>query len=120
MADDFVQLAPDGDGKKIDTVTVTTDAGSVERQRVTIDNLADQTGTWDYHAGASGTVTCSAGEKILGIAAHASSGGATMTINGGDSVPVPIGGIGIQPQGNITAPTIVFTGTDSYFIEFVT
>lgn len=36
MADDFVQVAPDSTGKKIDNTTETTGAGSVERQRVSV------------------------------------------------------------------------------------
>lgn len=120
MSDDFVQVAPDGGGKRIDTVEVTTDAGLVERQRVTIDNIASQQGVWAYHAGMAGTVTCASGERVLGIAAHAAGSGGTVTINGGDAVPVPTGAsIAIAPSGNLVAPVIVFTGTDSFFVEVV-
>lgn len=121
MSDDaYVQLQPDGAGKKIDVVTVTTDAGEVDRQRVTIDNIASQTGTWGYHAGVSGTVVCASGERLLGVACHATGSGATVAINGGDSVPVPPGAsLAIAPLGNLVAATIVMSGTDSFFIEVV-
>lgn len=36
MADDFVQVAPDSSGKKIDNTTVTTGAGEVYRQATSI------------------------------------------------------------------------------------
>lgn len=76
-------------------------------------------GSWAYYAGASGTVTVSAGQRVIGIAAHATTAG-SMTINGGASVPIPANvGLAIAPNGNLVAPTIVFTGTDSYFVEVV-
>lgn len=40
MGDDFVQVAPDSTGKKIDNTTVTTGVGTVERQRVSIGDAA--------------------------------------------------------------------------------
>ena len=81
--------------------------------------LSNQSGTWAYYAGTSGTVNVSAGQRVIGIAAHSTVGG-SMTINGGASITIPANsGISIAPIGNITAPTIVFTSTDSYFIEVV-
>ena len=78
-----------------------------------------QTGTWAYHAGASGTLNVPAGERVLGIVAHATTAG-SFTINSGDSIPVPANvGIELEPVGNLTAPTIVFTGTDTYVVETV-
>lgn len=86
-------------------------------QTVGITNLPNLTGAWSYYAGASGTVNVTAGQRVLGIAAHATTAG-SLTINGGASAPIPAGsGIQITPQGNLVAPTLVFTGTDSYFCE---
>lgn len=80
---------------------------------------SNQTGTWGYDAGVSGTATIGASKRVIGIAAHATTAG-SFTINGGPSVPVPAASsVEIQPLGNVTNPTIVFTGTDSYFVEFV-
>jgi len=81
--------------------------------------LTQETGTWAYYAGSSGTVTVSAGQRVIGIAAHATTAG-SMSINSGNSVPIPANvGLEWQPMGNLTAPTIVFTGTDLYVVEVV-
>jgi hypothetical protein len=85
-----------------------------------IGNISNLTGTWGYLAGSSGTATVPAGGKVLGIAAHATTAG-SLTINGGASVPVPANvGAALTPNGNLVAPSIVFSGTDSYFVEYVT
>jgi hypothetical protein len=77
------------------------------------------TGTWAYHAGASGTLTLGGSERVIGIGAHATAA-ATVTINGGDSIPVPAGiSVSINPTGNLVGAVIVFSGTDSYFVETV-
>ena len=83
------------------------------------DNVAKTFGTWAYYAGVSGSVSVTAGQRVLGIAAHSTLGG-SFTINGGAAITIPANsGISINPVGNLTAPTIVFTTTDSYFIEVV-
>jgi hypothetical protein len=79
-------------------------------------------GNWAYAAGSAGTVIVPAFHRVIGIAAHAATGGAggSVQIDGGDVCPVPAGvGIEIWPKGNLFAPTIVFTGTDSFFVEHV-
>lgn len=82
-------------------------------------NVDKNFGTWSYYAGTSGTVVVTAGQRVIGIGTH-STGSGTLTINGGPSVPIPAGiSINIEPLGNVVAPTLVFTGTDSYFIEVV-
>ena len=79
---------------------------------------ANVTGTWNYIAGVSGTVSVPSGMRVIGITAHASVSGASLTINGGNSFPIISGcAIAISPAGNVIAPTIVFTNTDAYFIE---
>lgn len=76
-------------------------------------------GNWSYYSGTFGTVTVSSGQRVIGIGCHSTNGG-SIVINSGSTVPVPAGvGIGIEPNGNLVAPTIVFTGTDSYFVEVV-
>ena len=80
---------------------------------------AKANGTWDYYAGTSGTVTVGAGRRVLSISAHAATAG-SVAINGGAAIPVPAAvGLTLCPEGNLTAPTIVLTGTDSYFVETV-
>lgn len=79
----------------------------------------DIQGVWDYHAGADGTVNVPSPQRVIGIAAHATTAG-SFTINAGDSVPVPANSsIEVNPNGNLVAPTVIFTGTDSYFIETI-
>src|SRR5579863_9998328 len=93
--------------------------GSAVTQPVSENNVDKNFGTWSYYAGTSGTVTVSAGQRVIGIGCHSTSGG-SFTINSGSSIPVPANvGISIEPLGNLTAPTIVFTSTDSYFVEVV-
>jgi hypothetical protein len=117
MADGTVTLR-DANGNLVllDNEQLTVAGNTVERQRVTIGALA---GTWAYYAGVSGTVNVAAGQRVIGIAAHSTLGG-SMTINGGASIPIPANvGISFSPQGNLVAPTIVFTSTDSYAVEVV-
>lgn len=85
----------------------------------------DLVGTWGYSAGASGTVTIAAGAKVIQIIVHSTAAG-TMTIFGGASIPIiataqPVAFRFIHTlvQATAAAQTIVFTGTDSYFIEWV-
>lgn len=76
-------------------------------------------GTWGYAAGTSGTPTIGAGKRVISITAFASSAG-SMTINGGDSIPLPANlAVSIAPLGNLVNPTLVFTSTSSFFVEWV-
>lgn len=81
--------------------------------------VSDETGTWGYYAGAAGTVNVAAGERVVGIAASATSAGATVAVAGGAALPVPANqGADIEPKGNLVGPVaIVFSGTASYFVE---
>jgi hypothetical protein len=86
---------------------------------VTEVNVDKNFGAWSYYAGAFGTVIVGAGQRVLGIGVHATTTG-VLTINGGASIPIPAGvSINIEPLANLVAPTIVFTGTDSYMVEVV-
>jgi hypothetical protein len=78
-----------------------------------------QLGAWSYYAGASGTVNVAANQRVIGILTHSTNGG-SFTVAGGPSIPVPANvTIDINPLGNLTGPTIVFTGTDTYLVEVV-
>lgn len=82
-------------------------------------NLDKSYGTWAYYSGINGTVTVTAGQRVVGISAYSANGG-TFTINGGSSIVLPTGtAVSISPNGNLTAPVIVFTGTNTYFVEVV-
>lgn len=82
-------------------------------------NIDKGFGTWAYYSGVSGTVTVTAGQRVIGIAAHSTLGG-SYTINGGSAIVLPPGvAVMFNPMGNLTAPTIIFTSTDTYVIEVV-
>lgn len=91
-----------------------------------VSRVPDQSGTWGYASGTSGTEVLTGGKRVLQITAIALEAAATITINGGDTITIPYGStdsvsssITIEPKGNLTDPTLVFTGTDSYLVEFV-
>jgi len=85
-------------------------------------NITTMTGTWGYKAGISGTPTLPVGSKVLAITALATSvGSASFTVNGGDTITIPTSqSFTLEPRGNLVAPTVVFTGTASYVVEYVT
>lgn len=84
-------------------------------------------GTWGYNAGTSGTLTLTGGKRVLQITAIALGAAASFTINAGDTITLPYdatdkasSSLSVEPVGNLLNPTIVFTGTDAYFVEYVT
>lgn len=81
----------------------------------------DLSGTWGYNAGLSGTLVVAANKRIMSITATAAPlVPASMTINGGQTITIPAGtSITIQPRANLIAPTLVFTTTSAYFVEFI-
>lgn len=88
-------------------------------QAVTDANVDKSFGTWGYYGGSVGTVVVGASQRVLSISCHSTTGG-TLQINGGAVIPIPANvGFAMNPLGNLTAPTVVYTGTDSYFIEVV-
>jgi len=90
----------------------------------------DLVGSPAYATGAAGTATIPKGALVIGIVAHATSAG-SMTLFGGASVPIPAGEtLSLrfnhtlwQSRNNAVAAgsqDIVFTSTDSYYVEYVT
>lgn len=91
-----------------------------------VENVGKEAGDWGYASGTSGTVDIPAGCRVLQITAIALGSAGSLTINGGSSIVLPYDGtdhvsssITITPKGNLVAPTIVFTSTDGYFVEYV-
>ena len=90
-------------------------------------DINNQTGTWGYASGATGTVSLSGGKRVLQMTAIAQGSPGALTINGGDSISLPYdptdkvsSSIEIKPVGNLVDPTIVFSGgVNAYFIEYV-
>lgn len=79
-------------------------------------------GTYDYAAGTDGTPTIPARARILSITASGPTlaGSATVTIDGGDSITLPADTTWVaNPEGNLVGPTVVFTDTRSYFVDWV-
>ena len=88
-------------------------------------------GTWSYRAGAAGTETIPPGATLASIVVHATGAG-TVTIFGGPAIPIIAGAAPTEirfahhlatARNNTAAAgsqNIVFTGTDSYFLEFAT
>lgn len=84
-------------------------------------------GTVGYAAGAAGTVNVPAGAVVLQIIAHASAGAATVQLFGGTPIPIVNGAPPTQIRfhhtlwqaNSLNGTAIVFTNTDSYFVEWV-
>lgn len=85
-------------------------------------------GKYAYFSGASGTIAVPTGATVKQIVVHSTAGG-TIVIFGGASIPV-IAGTAIALRMNHdacvskqTPPSgggdIVFTGTDSYYVETI-
>lgn len=79
---------------------------------------------WSYKAGTSGTRTASEFEafsRMIQITAVApSSSSASFTIGAGETITVPDGSsLTVTPELVLGSQDFVFTGTSSYFIEYV-
>lgn len=84
-------------------------------------------GKYAYQAGANGTVAVPSGATVKAIYAHSTAGG-TVTIFGGASITV-VAATAIMfrfPHDNLVSKAtagnsaaIVFTGTDSYYVEYI-
>lgn len=78
-----------------------------------------QPGTWGYDAGTSGTEVISSGRRVISITAHCTTAG-SMTIDGGDTITIPAtSSLTIRIDGVLVAPTLIFTGTDAYIVQWV-
>lgn len=104
-----------------------TGAATSAKQDELFAHIPDEKGAWGYNAGTAGTLTMTGGKRVLAITAVAQEGAASLTINGGDAVVLPYSSadkassaIAIEPKANLIDPVIVFTGTKSYFVEYVT
>lgn len=76
-------------------------------------------GTPSYEAGTSGTVSVPDGALVVGMTAHTTTGG-TLTIDGGDSIPIPANSVFVDDLPLWAGPLdLIFTGTDSYYVRWV-
>ncbi len=83
-------------------------------------------GTWGYASGTSGTETLTGRKQVTRISAIALEAGGTVQINGGDTITIPYGStdsvssaIDVPVHGVLIDPEIIFTGTDSYLVQYV-
>jgi len=82
-------------------------------------------GTLATFGGTSGTVTLRAGSVLIQVMVHASVAGASVSILGGPAIPIINGAPSLILQNYHTLQkvdasntgTIVFTGTDSYYVQ---
>jgi hypothetical protein len=83
-------------------------------------------GTVGYAAGAAGTVTVPEGACVTQIIAHSTAGG-TVSIFGGNNIPLISAAASwiwrphhtLWQANSANGQSIVFTGTDSYYVEWV-
>jgi hypothetical protein len=82
---------------------------------------------YKYDAGAAGTVTVPAGCVVAAIFCHAASAGTMVVTPVGQSalpsVPIPAGAtfqdvLTPSEEELITGSTLVFTGTDAYYVRY--
>lgn len=109
------------------TISLPTGAATASNQATANNSLSsidgkipDESGTWSYIAGTSGSPSISGSKRVLQITAIGGSSGGTLTINGGNTITIPaLTSITISPRANLTDPALVFTSTSSYFVEMV-
>lgn len=78
-------------------------------------------GLFAYTAGTAGTATIPAAGRVYQVTCHASGAGATFTINGGATIQVISGtAFSLNFGGILIAPTLVFTNTDAFYVDWVT
>lgn len=103
-------------------INVLNTPGLTETELRTV--VPDEEGVWDYAAGTSGTVNVPANGRVIGIAAAATSAGATVTIDGGDAIPIPfatgvVSFVDVAPRANVIAPVVDFFATASFLVEWL-
>lgn len=78
-------------------------------------------GIWDMRSGVSGTEVFDDEERIKSITAIAGGTDATIQVDNRTAVTIPAGNaLTLSPDCTIMGSTVIFTGTASYIIEFVT
>lgn len=107
---------------KLDTLNSAVSGLLKPGQSVQVSNfpIDPETGNWNYLSGTAGTGINPSG-RVLTISVVATAPSATLVINGGSAIPIlPRFPFTITPKGNLVGPTLDFTNTDAYFVEYVT
>lgn len=82
----------------------------------TVDSTSPYRGLSGYFSGVSGAVVIPEGARIVSLSATSSTGGA-ITILGGSNIVIPTGMAFSDGYSGFVGPgSIVFTGTDSYYV----
>ena len=102
--------------------TVALDAPTLAALESVNATITNESGTWGYRSGITGTPSIPAGARVLSISAIAPADTpASFTVDGGNAITIPgYQNFSLSPKGNLIAPVLVFTGTESYVVEFVT
>lgn len=101
----------------IDNSALTVGGQTVYRQRV--EDLPSRASI--YYSGTSGSVNIPTTSEVVEVACHCTTAG-SLTIGGGTSIPVPAASqfstaMADAPIVGIGAGTVVFTGTDSFYVR---
>lgn len=81
-------------------------------------------GTWAYASGANGSISLPKGARILQLVARSAAGG-SVSIFGGSAIPLIAGAPPLVLRfdhdlaTNPLSQALVFTTTDSYFVEYL-
>ena len=79
---------------------------------------ARTSGTWGYATGADGSETITG--HVLSLTAVAGTLAASLSINGGPAIAIPSNRtLTLTPRGTLVNPTLVFSGTQAYVVEWV-
>lgn len=108
-----------GADRLIDNTQTTVSGQTVYRQRV--DPVPSATST--YYSGTSGSVNVPTSQQIVAVACHCTTAG-SLTIGGGTPIPVPANSqfsdsFPDAPIVGTGAGSVVFTGTDSYYVRVI-
>lgn len=101
----------------VSAVSLPLPSGAATDANVTAQN--PYRGVISYYSGTLGTVAVPAGARVVSLSAHSVTGGG-ITIFGGQYIPVPINNGFSDGWSGFVGPagggSIVFTGTDSYYV----
>lgn len=77
-------------------------------------------GAWGYRAGEAGTIVVPEDGRLLSFSCMAGDTGATVTIDGGDPIPIPPNlGFAASVEADVFNTELEFVGTITYFVQYV-
>lgn len=113
-------VTPDARARVLNAAPSNAEYGQVVRVAGAVKVDGIPYGTPAYAAGVAATVSVPAGAQVTMISAHATTA-ATITIGGGATIPLPANmGFADGSTPYVGPLAIVFTGTDSHYVAWVT